>query len=281
MTKQKTLKDVLTEDLKKELRRPNSGIEELRHYLAAIGQPVRDDWMGGHDSIVAKEFEEFVARGKTLEDFYRESETLVYHGIFFGEDQWKIPYRDLIRETMPADSVFLDYGCGVGSDGIKFGEMGYKVYFTDIPSMCTKLLEWRLAIRGMEDAYIKEFKDEKFDLVYAFDVLEHTPQPKTMLEQIEQLSRKYVAVNLLKMVQVGEPREKQLHYFYNGQEMWNHVRSRGKMILERDLNYAIFCIYEPNKEEKWQISTRTTPSSHSKTLTLPAEILAPMETMSH
>ena len=40
----------------------------------------------------------------------------------------------------------LDYGCGVGSDGIKFAEMGYDVAFADYPSECTRFLEWRLRV---------------------------------------------------------------------------------------------------------------------------------------
>ncbi len=252
LAKQKTIKDVLIEDLKKELRMPNRGIDELHCYLATTGQPFHHEWLGGRDMTVQKEFEEFAAKGKTLEEFYRESETLVYHGIFFGEDQWKYPYRRVIIETMPADSVLLDYGCGVGSDGIKLGEAGYKVYFTDIPSRCTKMLEWRLAIRGMEDTFIKEFKDEKFDLVYAFDVLEHTQQPKLALEQMEQLSRRYIAVNLLKWLPQNEKGKPQLHYYYDYQEMLEHIRSRGKMIAERDFNYAWFVLYEPKEKKSFK-----------------------------
>lgn len=278
MAKQKILKDVLTEDIKRLLRMPNMGIEELRFYLAFNGKEWNAVWAGGHDETVLGEWNRFMSQGKTGEQFYRESETMLYHGVFFGEDQWKIPYRQLVQETMPARATILDYGCGVGSDGIKFAEMGYDVSFADYQSKCLEFLKWRIELRDWQTKVYPDFQiDSKFDLVFAFDVLEHSQTPEQVLVEMEKLGGK-VAVNLLPDMQVSKGKQEQFHYAYDHNKLLEFIKSRGKIIIERNMGYAIFCMYEIEGGNQWHKSTAITRSSHLKMQTPPVEISAETET---
>ena len=73
----------------------------------------------------------------------------------------------------------LDYGCGIGSDGLALLEAGYEVEFADFDNPSTAYLRWRLARRELS-APIYDLDVEVpggFDAAYAFDVIEHVDDP--------------------------------------------------------------------------------------------------------
>lgn len=225
-----------------------TGIEDLYSYLRETGEEFKPEWAGGHDETVQKEFDVFLQSGKTAEQFYRESQTLLYHLIWFGEDQWKIPYRRIIRENFAPPASLLEFGCGVGTDGIQFAESGYKVAFTDYPSECTKFLEWRLKLHEINAQFypFDEYRD-KADLVFAFDVIERVPDPKVLLQTIERLG-KCVAVNFLTNAGNAIDGKEHLYYYHDPQELVDWVKGHSEIIQERDFNYARFLVYKPSEQ---------------------------------
>ena len=76
---------------------------------------------------------------------------------------------------MPPGSRLLDYGCGIGSDGLMLLEAGYRVEFADFDNPSTEYLRWRLEQRGFDAPVHDLDKDvpDGFDAAYAFDVIEH------------------------------------------------------------------------------------------------------------
>ncbi|MGI8633469.1 MAG: class I SAM-dependent methyltransferase [Solirubrobacterales bacterium] len=110
----------------------------------------------------------------------------------------KTPYLGELTSKLPPGARILDYGCGIGSDGLALLEAGYEVEFADFDNPSTRYLRWRLARRGLDvpvhdlDAGVPG----GFDGAYAFDVLEHLTDPVAVLEQIEQRTA-LVCVNLL------------------------------------------------------------------------------------
>lgn len=227
---------------------PADPITELAIYLNTIGEPFRQEYCGGKDEIVDKELNEFFEQGKTIDDFYRESWTYPYHLTFFAEDIWKKPYRRIIWETLPPPLKVLEYGCGVGADGLKFIDRGYDVSFADYPSRCTEYLKWRLAWRRKFDLWhdvpFYELPDapRDFDLVFAFDVIEHVRQPKELLEEIEGYG-KMVAVNIFRHMHMLPEDKPRLHYWYDGEELKDWILSRKEIVTLRDCDYAYFIIY--------------------------------------
>ena len=71
--------------------------------------------------------------------FYRESEAYLYNLTAFAMTQTKLPYlRELVRLVAPGARL-LDYGCGIGSDGLALLEAGYRVEFADFDNPSDRL----------------------------------------------------------------------------------------------------------------------------------------------
>lgn len=83
----------------------------------------------------------------------------------------------------------LEIGCGAGGDLARFARGGALVTGVDLSSRSLALTRRRLEIAGLEaelavaDAEALPFVDGSFDVVYAWGVLHHTPEPtRAMLE---------------------------------------------------------------------------------------------------
>ena len=143
------------------------------------------------------------------ERFYRTSEAYLYNLTAFAMTGTKLPYlRELVRRVPPGARL-LDYGCGIGSDGLLLLDAGYRVEFADYDNPSTAYLRWRLARRGIEAPIHDLDRDVPagFDAAYAFDVIEHVPDPFAFLGEMEARAR-LVEVNLLE----PEPGDQDLHH---------------------------------------------------------------------
>ena len=109
--------------------------------------------------------------------FYRESRAYLYNLTAFAMTGTKLPYLELLTRLVPPGSRVLDYGCGIGSDGLLLLAAGYEVEFADFDNPSTEYLRWRLQRRGLSAPVhdIDGVVPGGFDLAYAFDVIEHCP----------------------------------------------------------------------------------------------------------
>lgn len=142
-------------------------------------------------------------------DFYRSSEAYLYNLTVFAMSATKLPYLDILTSQVPPPARVLDYGCGIGSDGLMLLEAGYRVEFADFDNPSTAYLRWRLKHRELE-ARVHDLEGNVpggFDVAYAFDVIEHVPDPYAFLGEMEQRAA-LVEVNLLEF----DPNEQELHY---------------------------------------------------------------------
>lgn len=140
--------------------------------------------------------------------FYRTSHGYLYNLTAFAMSGTKLPYLAALTRILPPGSRVLDYGCGIGSDGLMLLAAGYRVEFADFDNPSVEYLRWRLRYRGLR-APIHDLDREVprgFDAAYAFDVIEHVDEPLAFLAQMEQRAR-MVVVNLLE----PEPGETDLH----------------------------------------------------------------------
>lgn len=87
----------------------------------------------------------------------------------------------------------LEIGCGIGTDSINFARGGADLTVVDLSSASLELCRKRFETFGLNarffcgnaeelSAFVPE---ERYDLVYSFGVIHHTPHPERVLRQIE------------------------------------------------------------------------------------------------
>jgi SAM-dependent methyltransferase len=159
---------------------------------------------------------------------YRTSEAYLYNLTAFAMSGTKLPYLRELTRALPPGARVLDYGCGIGSDGLLLLEAGYRVEFADFDNPSTRYLRWRLERRGLE-AEVHDLDAGRppggFDLAYSFDVIEHVDDPHAFLDRMEALADR-VLVNFLD----PEPGETALHRELPVAELLARAARRG---LER------------------------------------------------
>jgi len=96
------------------------------------------------------------------------------------------------------DKRVLEIGCGIGTDTINFARHGAHVTAVDLSDKSLDVARRRAGVYGLLDR-IKFFQGnseelsrflpiERYDLVYSFGVIHHTPHPGAVLDEL----RKYV-----------------------------------------------------------------------------------------
>ncbi len=182
---------------------PERERDELRAYL---GDGYDEDRLRGWQRTLEEETEQ-IGDEATL---YRTSQAYLYNLTAFAMTGTKLPYLRALTRQVPAGGLLLDYGCGIGSDGLMLLEAGYRVAFADFDNPSTRYLRWRLERRGV-DAPVYDLDRETvpsgFDGAYAFDVIEHVDDPFRFLGEMESRA-KVVAVNLLE----EDPDDTSLHH---------------------------------------------------------------------
>jgi GT2 family glycosyltransferase/2-polyprenyl-3-methyl-5-hydroxy-6-metoxy-1,4-benzoquinol methylase len=175
------------------------GLAELREYL---GDDYDERRLREHMHEV--DAEEHAAPDELT--FYRTSTAYLYDLTVFAMTGTKTPYLRALREHVRPGSSLLDYGCGIGSDGLRLLDQRYRVSFIDYDNPSVQFLRWRLKQRGRTADIFDVEKDSPtgFDAVYCFDVIEHVPDPFEFLERLERTAG-VVAVNFL------EPAEHDVH----------------------------------------------------------------------
>lgn len=90
----------------------------------------------------------------------------------------------------------LEIGSGIGTDTINFARAGAKVTAVDLSSESLKLARKRAEVYGLSDSIdfyeadaekLTEYiPAEKYDLIYSFGVIHHSPHPEKIINQIRQ-----------------------------------------------------------------------------------------------
>jgi 2-polyprenyl-3-methyl-5-hydroxy-6-metoxy-1,4-benzoquinol methylase len=208
---------------------------ELRAYL---GDEFQLDRLQHYQEHLDEEVAEIVHE----DTFYLTSKAYLYNLTAFAMTGTKLPYLRELTDRVPDGARLLDYGCGIGSDGLLLLEAGYRVEFADFDNPSVEYLRWRLRERGL-DAPIHDLKQgvpDGFDAAYAFDVIEHVPDAFAFLGEMEQRA-KLVVVNFLE----PEPGDQDLHHELPIRDLLAYVarhRLRHYALLHRRSHLVL---YEP------------------------------------
>jgi 2-polyprenyl-3-methyl-5-hydroxy-6-metoxy-1,4-benzoquinol methylase len=220
--------------------RPDAAAEEaeLHEYL---GERFDRSLLERH----SEEMEAELARLGDEATLYRTSEAYLYDLTAFAMWETKDPYRAAVARAVKPGAGLLDYGCGIGSDGLRLLAAGYRVAFADFANPSTRYLRWRLERRGLRAAVYDLDGDEVpggFDLAYAFDVIEHVEDPFAFLEALESRAR-LVLVNLLE----SGPDELSLHHELPLAELIEHAVTSGLRSYALYHGRSHLVLYEPGR----------------------------------
>lgn len=94
----------------------------------------------------------------------------------------------------------IEYGCGIGSDGLALNDAGLDLSFMDYRGPVMDYLRWRLCQRGLTEdllTYVGEDEVPAADMIFALDVFEHVPEPETLAEVLAGRARKLLVYNVL------------------------------------------------------------------------------------
>jgi SAM-dependent methyltransferase len=196
---------------------PDRELAELKEYLGDSYDHAR---LQRYEEAVDEELAQ-VGDEPTL---YRTSQMYLYNLTAFAMSRTKEPYLSDLTDVVPRGSRVLDYGCGIGSDGLLLLEAGYDVGFADFANPSTEYLRWRLQSRGL-DAPIYDLDsappEPGWDAAYSFDVIEHVDDPFAFLASLERLSS-LVVVNLLEPL----PDEPDVHHELPIRDLVRHAADR-------------------------------------------------------
>jgi len=234
---------------------PDREEAELREYL---GDNFDIELLRRYEETLDREIE---ACGDE-EGFYRSSRGYLYNLTAFAMTGTKAPYLRELTARVPPGSRVLDYGCGIGSDGLALLEAGYSVEFADFANPSTEYLRWRLRRRGL-DAAVHDLDGHVpggFDAAYAFDVIEHVPDPFAFLEEMESRAR-LVLVNFLEPDADGQP----LHRELPVRRLVDRAAGRGLVSYDVHHGCSHLVLYSPQRSSiaaRWRAAARV----HAKRL---------------
>jgi ubiquinone/menaquinone biosynthesis C-methylase UbiE len=121
----------------------------------------------------------------------------------------------------------LEIGCGIGTDTMNFARAGAQVTAVDLSSESLKLAKQRAEVFGLSDRInfyeanaerLSEFIPvEKYDLIYSFGVIHHSPHPEEIIKQIRE-----------NFVKEGTTLKLMVYYRYSWKVLWMLLLEKGK-----------------------------------------------------
>ncbi len=99
----------------------------------------------------------------------------------------------------------LEIGCGIGTDSINFASAGAKLSAVELSQKSLEICRQRFGVYGLRaNFYLGDAEKlntfvpvEKYDLIYSFGVIHHTPHPEKVIEEIKKYCGPETEVRLM------------------------------------------------------------------------------------
>lgn len=97
-------------------------------------------------------------------------------------------------KKLTSKTIVLDVGCGYGSLASILINKGIKVYGTETDNKKLKIAKQKLNNKNLTLKLVKDeklpFKNNYFDVVFLFDVIEHVKNPGLMMREVKRVLKK-------------------------------------------------------------------------------------------
>lgn len=167
----------LRSSIKDEIQRAK---EELSEFTGLSIEQVSERCFISTELVANQYRRDIIETNKDPKIFYKENKDYIFDLINWHVQQRRIfdtNIIDEIRNKYPSAKKILDFGSGCGQNSIMLAEAGYDVYMADYEGYTSDFAKFRAKKRGLNIKFynIEIPINDKFDIILAFDVLEHVP----------------------------------------------------------------------------------------------------------
>jgi SAM-dependent methyltransferase len=161
-------------------------LEDLTAYTGLPPERVR--------SLVTRRHENFRSEWFLLPEplryerwYYLSSRTYLFANAVHG-DEWRTV--DSIARRRGGTARILDFGGGAGNAAVALAVAGHHVDYVELSALQKDFVRFRVSRHGLgdalhvRDAWERDLTHGAYDIVSAFDVLEHLPDLETTLESV-------------------------------------------------------------------------------------------------
>jgi SAM-dependent methyltransferase len=197
-----------------------SGQEELRAFLG-------DKYAAPSDFRLIEGWQASTRKTpREIEDFYRSTDAYLYDLTKWHSSN-RFPYAEVIGDFAWRHGFkrLLEFGCGIGTDGLKLLQRGFEVTFYDFRNPSTEYLKWRLTKRGSKAAILYAGEDDlpTSDLTLAIDVIEHLVDPAGTLKELASRTKALVPHFPI----TTQPRKYPMHFHLKKRHLRRVIRDQG------------------------------------------------------
>lgn len=154
--------------------------EELSEFTGLSIEQVSDRCFMSTELVANQYRRDIIETNENPKKFYKENKDYIFDLTNWHAQQRKIFDTNTINEVKtnhPSAKKILDFGSGCGQNAIMFAETGYDVSMADYEGYTSKFAKFRAKKKGLDIKFydIEMPINDKFDIILAFDVLEHVP----------------------------------------------------------------------------------------------------------